>query len=144
MYVEYSTNNSGGRWWLSDKNWTDLEAAGWIVAWNRLFYDYDDKGEYVVDERGIPVLLEDDPGTSRYGRIPNPDEGGRWLGSLAQRAYRPGLSLRDAAREWERVTGLSSTEAGCPCCGQPHNFYEYDDSGSYVASGPSIVRECEW
>jgi hypothetical protein len=33
MYVEYSSNNSGGNWWLSDQNWLDLEKAGWEVKW---------------------------------------------------------------------------------------------------------------
>lgn len=31
--VTYSTNNSGGYWWLSDDDWRALEAAGWEVAW---------------------------------------------------------------------------------------------------------------
>ena len=35
MVVEYSANNSGGSWWLSDKNWRDLEAAGWRVEWRK-------------------------------------------------------------------------------------------------------------
>lgn len=26
--IEYSSNNSGGNWWLSDQNWKDLEAEG--------------------------------------------------------------------------------------------------------------------
>lgn len=33
MIIEYSSNNSGGSWWLTDQNWHDLEAAGWTVAW---------------------------------------------------------------------------------------------------------------
>jgi hypothetical protein len=31
--VRYESNNSGGDWWLSDKDWRNLEAAGWVVAW---------------------------------------------------------------------------------------------------------------
>lgn len=30
---EYSSNNSGGAWWLSDDDWRKLEAAGWKVRW---------------------------------------------------------------------------------------------------------------
>jgi len=33
MYVTYSSNNSGGSWWLTDENWEALEAAGWRVRW---------------------------------------------------------------------------------------------------------------
>jgi hypothetical protein len=33
MYVEYTTNNSGGSWWLSEEDWKALEAAGWKVEW---------------------------------------------------------------------------------------------------------------
>ena len=29
----YSSNNSGGSWWLSEQSWHDLEAAGWVVLW---------------------------------------------------------------------------------------------------------------
>jgi hypothetical protein len=31
--VEFSHNNSGGRWWLKDKDWKALEKAGWTVDW---------------------------------------------------------------------------------------------------------------
>jgi hypothetical protein len=33
MKVEYSSNNSGGSWWLKDKDWYTLEKAGWKVEW---------------------------------------------------------------------------------------------------------------
>lgn len=33
--VEYTSNNSGGRWRLTDQNWKDLEAAGWEVQWEK-------------------------------------------------------------------------------------------------------------
>lgn len=35
MIVEYSSNNSGGDWWLSDDDWKNLESAGWKVKWIR-------------------------------------------------------------------------------------------------------------
>lgn len=31
-YIEYTHNNSGGVYWLSEKNWQDLIEAGWIVV----------------------------------------------------------------------------------------------------------------
>lgn len=39
-------------------------------------------------------------------------------------ATRTGLSLEKAIREWEEVTEQDSNAQGCPCCGNPHNFYE--------------------
>lgn len=35
MKVEYSSNNSGGGWWLKDADWKALEAAGWDVEWRK-------------------------------------------------------------------------------------------------------------
>lgn len=35
MKVEYSSNNSGGNWWLDDADWFALEKAGWQVNWSR-------------------------------------------------------------------------------------------------------------
>lgn len=55
--VEYSSNNSGGHWWLSDEDWLALEQAGWVVEWYR-----DREGPFKAD----------------------PD--GRWLGGLAGNA----------------------------------------------------------
>ena len=71
-------------------------------------------------------------------------ENGRWLGALATSARRDGLSLRDAVEEREQITGKLSTDAGCPCCGPPHSFTEYDDEGRYVASGPETSYIASW
>jgi hypothetical protein len=116
MRVEYSSNNSGGSWWLKDEDWKALEAAGWEVDW---FANQEQK-------------------------FCKPDENGRWLGALATSATRRGLSLRDAAEEWERITGESATDAGCACCGQPHSFTEYDDNDKYVTSGPNTSYSAGW
>jgi len=102
-YVEYSSNNSGGSWWLTDQNWYDLEAAGWEVQW-------------IKDEKS-PFR---EAGTER------------WLGALAREAIRRDVTLRVAMAEFEDVTGLSPYDQGCNCCGQPHSFYEYNDDGSYI------------
>lgn len=67
-----------------------------------------------------------------------------WLGALATSAVRRGLSLADAVGEWERATGACSTDAGCPCCGPPHSFTEYDDDGKYVRSGPETSYTASW
>lgn len=31
--IEYSSNNSGGSWWLTEDDWLNLENAGWEVDW---------------------------------------------------------------------------------------------------------------
>lgn len=104
-YVEYSSNNSGGDWWLEDKDWKALEAAGWEVDW---------------------YANEKDPFTRRA----YPD--GRFLGALASHAKRYGLSLKMAIAEWEDITGQNSEDQGCHCCGSPHGFYMYDENGAMV------------
>ena len=55
-----------------------------------------------------------------------------WLDALAVRAVKKGVNLEEAVSDWERVTGLSSTETGCSCCGPPHNFAEYDEDGKCI------------
>lgn len=145
-YVVYSSNNSGGYWWLDDEDWAALEAAGWTVVWTWLSEKYNDDGGYERDpETGIPLIVPVAENNSRYiNLIRDVKPGDRWLGALATTAYRAGLSLRQAVDEWERITGENSTAAGCPCCGQPHSFTEYTTEGKYVASGPETVFEARW
>jgi len=113
MKVEYSSNNSGGYWWLKDEDWLALEEAGWTVEW--------------VKDSGC--RLRDKDGT-------------RFLGALATKSCREGLSLGDAIKEWEEVTGKSSAALGCSCCGVPHSFTDYDDEDNYIESySPSYPRE---
>lgn len=140
MYVEYDSNNSGGRWWLTDENWKALEAAGWRVEWTGLTPQRDDQYRPVLDDDGLPILIEQTEENTKFFRH---KLGDRWLGALAKRAYRKADSLREAAEEWERLTGQSATDAGCPCCGQPHNFTLYRN-GKFEASGPETHYEARW
>lgn len=96
--IRYSSNNSGGDWWLSDEDWHALENAGWKVNW-------------VKDE-------------TIYGSSTR--SSGRWLGALATTATRTGLSKERAIAEWEGLTGARSYDEGCNCCGRPHEFTEVD------------------
>ena len=146
-YVEYNPNNSGGHWWLTDDNWRALEAAGWKVQWASTGFAYTEKGANELDADGTPKLVPIEKVKSKYRMMmTDKDEAGvyRYLGALARYAYRTGLPLREAVAEWERVTGASSTEAGCSCCGVPHTFTEYDADGKHVASGPSASYSASW
>ena len=115
-YVRYSSNNSGGHWWLKDHDWYALEAAGWKVEWEK-----DRK-----DSRFSSMLKD-----------------GRWLGALATKAVRRGLTLQEAADEFERITGQSLSEEGCNCCGEPHDLTEYTSDNKYVRS-VEIMRNNSW
>jgi hypothetical protein len=140
MYVEYNSNNSGGSWWLEDSHWRALEAAGWKVQWVHLERKYTAKG-YERDTDGTPLLVPIGNSSLAYKGA---DGEYRWLGALAMFAFRVGLGLREAADEWERITGMDATDAGCACCGQPHTFTEYDDAGKFVRRGPFTSYEARW
>lgn len=101
MRIVYWSNNSGGRWWLSDDDWHALEAAGWTVNW-----------------------AKDDPYKIKWGSV---NASGRYMGALATSASVDRPSRREAIAEWERITGQNSRDPGCSCCGQPHEFYEGDE-----------------
>lgn len=72
-------------------------------------------------------------------------EVGRWLDALATSATKENCAnIKEAVDEWERLTGCSSTDAGCPCCGPPHHFTLYDDNGEYIDSGPNTDYSLSW
>lgn len=101
-YIEYSSNNSGGYWWLTDKDWEALEGAGWVVEW-----------------------LKDDPNYVT-------DENGEWLGTKALRAKRYDLPMEMVMAEFAMLTGQDLGDTGCSCCGEPHSFYAYDENGEMI------------
>ena len=111
MKIEYSSNNSGGGWWLKDKAWKALEKNGWTVEWIR-----DQKGKYF-----------------------KPDKDGRWMGALATRAHKDFDGPSEAIREFEKLTLADASDEGCNCCGPPHSFsWGTDDSWGY-ASGAECL-----
>lgn len=99
--LEYQSNNSGGAWWLEDKDWYALEAAGWTVAWKK-----------------------NDP----YAMFVQPD--GRFLGALATEASKQFSTPNQGVREWEKITGQDASDEGCNCCGEPHMFKWIAPDGS--------------
>lgn len=112
MKITYNSNNSGGGWWLKDKDWKALEKAGWKVDWFA-----GQKREYF-----------------------KPDADGRWLGALATSASKNFKNIQEALEEFERITGQNVTDEGCNCCGAPHSF-EWKKRGekyNEYASGDSL------
>ena len=99
MLIEYSSNNSGGDWWLEDEDWHNLEEAGWKVKW--------------VKDSGPDYWLDD-------------NSKDRWLGALAKEATKEFESIHAAKLEFWSITGQDPDEEGCSCCGPPHNFYHYE------------------
>ena len=112
--VTYSSNNSGGSWWLTDEDWYALENAGWEVDWAK----------------------------NRTDGFMRGNAEGRWLGALATKASREGLSLGDAIEEWESITGERANDLGCSCCGTPHRFST--DEGDYYSPSYPSYGERDW
>lgn len=122
MRLEYSTNNSGGSWWLNDADWLALEAAGWDIEW------YEDREDRKMLDRMKPGQKQ------------------RFLGALAGGASKQVSTTNeanDAITEFERVTGQNVDDEGCNCCGRPHYFTLYDDDDNFVASFDSYPVEYE-
>jgi hypothetical protein len=116
--ITYSPNNSGGRWWLTDQNYKDLEAEGWTVQWAK-------------DDEWIMRSIRRNAADGWQPAIDMLESGEiRYLGALAKGASKEVYSLNEGIAEWERITGERASDAGCPCCGAPHSFEfdgEYND-----------------
>lgn len=112
MLVNYSSNNSGGDWWLSDDDWFRLEKAGWKVEW-------------VKDKENSPFHLKGQD---------------RWLGALAVYASKEAETPGAAMREFEEITGQTVSDEGCDCCGAPHSFSWYENEVPSYASGQECSK----
>ena len=137
--VEYSSNNSGGNWWLNDKDWKNLEKAGWLVVWHSKSFDYKN-GNYQYDKNGLPKL-KNKPDEFFCGEL---DKKGnyRWLRSLARIAFKRFDSITDALKEFEKITGEQVDYNGCNCCGAPHCFSwgENNSSDAGYCSGKMCLE----
>lgn len=125
MIVEYSSNNSGGSWWLSTEDWLALEKAGWTVNWGG---EYFCNSKYLSDapkraDAPRPCAPDTDcPGHREFESLDDMTEKDYWLGTPAKNATKDVGSVSEALREFEAVTGQSVTDEGCNCCGAPHSF----------------------
>jgi hypothetical protein len=108
--VNYSSNNSGGSWWLEDADWKALEKAGWKVEWCK-----DKKAPFRADKNG------------------------RWLGALATHASLKCKSPEEAINSWKEITKQDPWVEGCNCCGNPHNFSYTDNHGKYYRAETTVT-----
>lgn len=109
-------NNSGGRFWLSDKNYKSLFADGWKLDQEKV----DRRDEYgggLGDEKGVPYSWRD-------------------------AAYIEARDLRDAVESFEAATGQDFFAEGCNCCGSPFSIgTDSSDKGEWeYLSGDDVSR----
>jgi len=96
MLIRYDSNNSGGRWWLKDKDWKRLEKGGWKVIWANEPFVYTADGRHSYDKDGFPK-------TRFNKKLPK-----RWLGALASEAFKHFSSPKEAIEEFQQITGDGS------------------------------------
>lgn len=101
IMVEYRSNNSGGSWWLDDKDWMALEKAWWYVYWWWYCNSYNNRRYNSVEE------------------VWN----NRYLGALATSAIIKCSTIEEAIEIFENVTWHYNGERWCSCCWKPHSFY---------------------
>lgn len=139
-YIEYSSNNSGGSWWLSDDNWRALEDAGWVVHW---VHDPDDPSHEHSEPPGKWAMEHHHGYTDPL--LPATSNGERWLGALAKSAAKVTDDPEAAIAEWERVTHQAASDEGCNCCGPPHSFTFYRADGTRSYTSVEVARtELRW
>ena len=117
MLIKYSSNNSGGDWWLSDEDWYKLEGAGWVIDWVKNQKNH-------TSDRFLRALA-----TDAYIDLPEFSKG------------QEDKALEWARELWEMIVKQSSWAYGCKCCsGPPHDFYviENEDRFDYVKTERNI------
>jgi len=140
--VEYSTNNSGGSWWLKDRHWKALSDAGWNVQWGGRKFFCGSKYSS-IDSR--PAYLTVECGGECHGHAPylTYDEaalGKRYMGAVATEASKTFPNARSAIDGFEQLTGMNAADEGCNCCGPPHSFtFTTPDGNSEYASGDDVL-----
>jgi len=137
--LSYSSNNSGGGWWLKDKDWKALEKAGWEVEWGGLWFckvynfSHKEKPDYLTEE-----CVDKCPGHRLFFSPKEMKEKDKWLGSLARACKKDFPSLYEGLKEFEKITNQTITDEGCNCCGAPHAFSWEGDKKGY-ASGEELL-----
>lgn len=138
MRVEYSSNNSGGSWWLKDEDWKALEEAGWDVQWGELEFCFSNwRGRSPV----ICASAEVCEGHPEYTSYEQAKKGGGFLGAVAMKASFKCETPEEAIRSFQEVTGQDPGAEGCNCCGPPHIF-SWGGRGLDISWGYVSGEEC--
>ena len=135
MILEYSSNNSGGSFWLSDEDWKNMEDAGWKVQWGGRWFC---NSKWNLRPKERPAYLEKEcsqdeecPGHPAARNFEEVNKSMRWLGALATNATIETDNPKRTIREWEDLVSQDSCATGCSCCGPPHDFSWRDEDGRY-------------
>ena len=130
--VEYSSNNSGGSWWLKDEDWKKLEDEGWKVRWGQPAFcnsKFNFGSNIEPPNTCEPNKCPGHTKANTYEEAIAEGESIRWLGCIAKeatievKAYSRDLAEGVAEHWWANTLGYNASDEGCNCCGQPHNFY---------------------
>lgn len=120
--ITYSSNNSGGRWWLDDDDWINLEKAGWTVLWGGYRFCH---SKWATKKDPVCATEVECNGHGAFSSIKDMKAKDKWLGSYAHEAYiDTDCTMKEVIDKWESITGQNSEDQGCRCCGEPHNFYQ--------------------
>ena len=133
MKIEYTSNNSGGSWWLSDDDWKNLEKAGWTIIWGGEYFCHT-KFSFHEKPENKPEPCKSDkkcPGHRCFDSWEEMTNDDKWLGALAKSAYKDFNSIIEALKEFEKITGQNVSDEGCNCCGAPHGFHWTGKNGEY-------------
>jgi hypothetical protein len=130
--LEYDSNNSGGTWWLTEEDWDKLEAAGWTVHWAR----HDPSAFANVATR----VYEKEDLLKKFEKTDVTYLARAKACSAAKRFD----TKEEGIKEWEELTGEHAGAEGCNCCGNPHNFTWYDDSGEETHASIEIMSRMVW
>lgn len=132
-YLAYSTNNSGGSWWLQDRDWEALDRAGWVVHW---IHDWNDPSHTHSEDITSEWARDNHSHGYMDELVAVKPSGERWLGALAKSAavtVGPDGVYADAdaaVHAFELLTNSTASDEGCNCCGPPHSFTYVDDEGN--------------
>ena len=127
--LEYSSNNSGGEWWLTHKDWKAMDDHGWTVEWGGMWFCGSGMNMSTAGDPTYPFEPCADGKCTGHPRHLNYEEavdacerGDCFLDAVATAAYIITTNSEQTIREWEDYTGQNAEDSGCDCCGPPHNF----------------------
>lgn len=132
--LKYSSNNSGGSFWLSLADWQALEKGGWIVHW---VHDEDDPSHTHEGDHSYSFGVHMHDYSDEL--VPAKWNGQDWLGTPAKGAVLVTDDPQAGVDQFEALTGQNLDDEGCNCCGPPHSISFQTDDGktSYLSSRPS-------